>query len=620
MKNLVYFKILISLILIVSCSKEGVVPEPILESSNIILNFDNLEVLNEKNILITFEDEVTIDSVTVSVDGAIEGTLYKPPYAYDFDGTKYSDGEHVFKVDVYQKNQSSIKKSVKFRTDNNGPVISDFDVNSNQVICGDIIINPTIKDAVTNVKNVELLINDISVSKVQGSSNHIFKIEPDLYLAGQTELKFIMEDEVGNVSSESITILMGNPVVKINLPNEFTRASVEKLLIMLSDAEGNYIDSKWYGNQEETLEFCSDIINPDAEYMLTFFEIFDNSIYNVFCYGNLSKNKIGNEITLKPRPLTNSYASIELSTKDLNLSESTRASGQGYSMVTINNVLNGTLTTSYANNLGSSKTLINSYNSLSIDSEYKWAFIDHLENVSALQPSDFSDDNVVADFINFNSLYSNRSLRLYGFENTELMDVFSGHDLYHSKMPYSYLQGCKYYFPDIFSNYFYSVVSNNYYKEGLGLPPQSIDIPNLSVDFSLIGNQLNFQGIPNYEVGKIRIKNETQPGVNISITNPSVIIDFIFDGGVDKVVIPKLPPDLLEENIYVLFNNANFSPIQVIAENYSSFYSYQEYLQNVFINSAPFYLNSSSRERVFKSLVSSSQVQPVYEYPYFTRF
>jgi len=353
--------------------------------------------------------------------------------------------------------------------------------------------------------------------------------------------------------------------------------------------------------------------------MLTFFEVFDNSIYNVFCYSNLSKNRIGNEITLKPRPLTNSYASINLSTSNLDLQGNIKASGQGYSMVNINNALSGTLTTSYANNLGSSKTLIKAYNNLSTTNDYKWAFIDHLENVSTLQPSDFSNNDVITNAINFNTTVYNQFLRIYGFENTDLMSVFSGHDIYDSRMTSISNQEYKYHYPDIFSNYFYSVLVNNYYKQGLGLPPESINAPNLYVNLSLTGNQINFQGISNYEVGKVRLRNETQAGVNTSINNPNITLEFIFDGTVNTVVIPKIPQGLFEGNIHEIFNNAEFLPIQAIAENYSSFNSYKDYLQNVFINSTPFYLSSSSRERVFSSSVSS-HILPVWEYPYFTRF
>ncbi|QKX05836.1 hypothetical protein HN014_13270 [Aquimarina sp. TRL1] len=614
-----FIELLLALILVVSCSKDTPINEPVLASSNIVLNFDTLDVLHQKNISITIANETTIDSIIISIDSDIEKIIYLPPYEYNLNGSQYSDGEHLFNVEVFQPNQNSVNKSVKFRIDNNGPVISNLGIIPDQVICNKITLNPTIEDAVTNVKNVQFLVNDILVSEVQENSNHTFEIDSDLYPEGQTKLKFLMEDEVGNLSSDSINILIGKPLIKINLPNKFTRASEEKLLIMLSDAEGNYIDSKVYNNQPETLEFCNTTITPDTEYMLTFFEVFDNSIYNVFCYNNLSKNRIGNEITLEPRPLTNSHAFIELSTSNLNLSGNIRASGQGYSMVNINDTLSGTITTSYTNNLGSSKTLIKAYNYQSVANDYKWAFIDHLENVSALQPSDFSNNNVITNSIHFNSPVNSQFLRIYGFENTELMNVFSGHDLYESDMRYVTSLEYKYNFPDIFSDYFYSLKANNYYMEGLGLPPQSINVPNLSIDFSLAGNQLNFQGIPNYEVGRIRIENETKAGVHISIDNPSIMLEFIFDGTVDKIVIPKIPSGLFEGDIHEVFNNADFTPVQAIAENYSSFSSYQDYLQNVFINSNPFYFSSNSRERVFKSFVSP-HILPVWEYPYFTRF
>jgi len=616
MKKNHFIKLLFLLIITFSCSNDDLVSEPILEASGIALNFSALDILSQKTISITFEKDVTIDSIRILVDNVIEKRMYTPPYEYNLKGSNYSDGEHLFKINAYQKNNAPVSKSVKFRADNNGPFISNKRIDPNQIICDEIIFNPVIEDAVSIVKNVKFLINDIIVSEVQ-DTNYSFKITPNLYPEGTAELKFIMEDNAGNSSSDSIEVQIKKPLIKINLPDQFTRASVEKLIIILSDSQGNYIDSKQYNDQAETLDFCQSTIDPDTQYMLTFFEIFDNSIYNVFCYNNLSKNKIGNEITLKARPLTSAYAVINLSTNNLNLDGNIRATGQGYSMVNINDNLNGTLTTSYTNNLGSPKTLITAHNNQT--NAYKWAFMEHLENVSKLEASDFTSDNVTTNSIELNTSVNHQFLKIYGFENTELMNVFSGHDLFQSKMSQISSQVYKYYFPAIFNDYFYSFSTNNYYKEGLGLPPQSLNIPELSIDFSLTGNQINFQGISNYEVGKVRLKNQPQTGVNLSNDNPSIILEFIFDGSINTIVIPTIPADLFEGDIHKIFNNAEFLPVQAIAENYVSYNSYTDYLQHVFINSNPFFLSSSSRERVFKSTMSS-HILPVWEYPYFTRF
>ncbi|PCH99706.1 MAG: hypothetical protein COB81_10425 [Flavobacteriaceae bacterium] len=617
MKKNLFIELIIVLLFLTSCSIEDTIPTPVLDSSGIVLNIGNLEVLMEKTISITFGDGITIDSVLVSVDLELKKSIYLPPYEYKLNGTAYSDGEHQLKIEAFQKKKIPVSRTVRFRADNTGPFISDIRVEPNQVICDKLLFNPIIEDAVSKVKNVQFLINDSIVTDIQESTNYSFEIDPSLYQEGPLKLKFIMEDTVGNVSADSIMVLIRKPILKIHVPNEFTRASVEKLIIVLSDNEGNFIDSKEYSNQSETLKFCQGDLSPDEEYMLTFFEIFDNSIYNVFCYSNLSKNKIGNEITLKARPLTNTHASINLNTEGLNLAGIISASGQGYSMVNIDNVLDGTLTTSYANDLGSSNTLITAYSTQTED--YKWAFIDHLENLSSLNPSDFTNDQVISNTIDFNTSVANPFLRIYGFENSELMNVFSGHNLFKSQMSKVSSQEYKYHFPDIFSNYLYSVSAGNYYKEGLGLPAQSIAIPQQSVDFSMTGSLLNFQGISNYEVGKIRLKNQTQSDINISSDNPSVIVEFIFDGSRNSIIIPKLPDGLFEGNIDEIFNNAAFSPVQAIAENYESYDTYADYLQNVLISSNPYYLTSNSRERVFKSMVSS-HILPVWEYPYNTRF
>jgi hypothetical protein len=617
MKHTTVTSVLLLLIFTLSCTYEEVTKIPQQEIAVITLNFEPQEVLDQQLIIINIQDEISIDSLAIYIDGELKQTLTSRPFEYDFDGTLYDDGEHEFKVVAFVTGQTSISKTTSFTTDYNGPVVIDFGFIPNQVICDEIDIEPIIEGVVTPVKQVQFFINDQFVSEMEASSNFTFNINPALYPEGEAVVKFQMEDIVGNQSIETSTVYFGSALVSVSLPDEFTRASVEKLYVMLSDADGNYVDSKIYNDQPEILEFCGNDITPEDEYMLTFFEVFEGSIYNIFCYSNLSQNKIGDQIVMKPRPLTNSFAAIDLDTSNLNLTGNVKASGQGYSMVTINNFLSGTLTTEYANNLGPDNTMIKAYNNQSSSNDYKWAFINNLQSVGNLKASDFSNDNVVTNLVSTNVGFTDQFLRLYGYENTELMNVLSGHDLYDSRMKPSQGNQYKYQYADIFEEYFYSLRVGQYYKDGLGLPPQSLSDPNFSIDFSLNGNVINFQGQPNYEVGKIRLTNDGQ-GSSTS-GNPRVVVEFIFDGSKNQVIIPKVPEGMFDSNIYELFQNADFTPIQAIAENYSSFDNYEDYLQNVFINSNPFYLSSSSRERVYKSFVSP-HILPVFEYPYFTRF
>ena len=92
-------------------------------------------------------------------------------------------------------------------------------------------------------------------------------------------------------------------------------------------------------------------------------------------------------------------------------------------------------------------------------------------------------------------------------------------------------------------------------------------------------------------------------------------MNFIFDGSRNLVVVPKLPSDIVPEQIANAFNSGNFQIEQGVAEDNSDFSTYKEYIQNVFVTSKPFLLTSPSRKRIFKSSIST-QLLPIREFPY----
>ena len=164
-----------------------------------------------------------------------------------------------------------------------------------------------------------------------------------------------------------------------------------------------------------------------------------------------------------------------------------------------------------------------------------------------------------------------------------------------------------YSYADIFNDNFYSLRVGNYCKEGVGLPPSSISVPNLNVSFNYTGNTINFNGVSGYEVGRARLANQ------------NVKIEFIFDGNSNQITVPTIPDGLIASDITELINNGNLDAVQAVSEDYSDFYSYSDYISNVLVTSNPFYITSSVRERIFINNNSNS-IFPIFEFPYFERF
>lgn len=612
--------ILFSLFIIsISCSDDENSPEiqETINSQDILINIEPGELIAEKTISVSLTTDVGIDVVHFYVDNEQVSEFLTPPYEYILSGSDLEDGEHSFKAEVIDVNGNSQQNTVLFLTDNSGPEIQMFDLNPDDIICDLTSFSPIIQDDVSEVVSVKFYINNEFISEASNTNEPTFTIDPQLYTNGDTELKLVMEDALGNVSEDLIFVSLGSTLVALNIPNEFVRPNTGKFVVMLSNADGEFIDMQMYNEDhlQESISFCASFSDNDTEYILTFFDIFDDTVYKVHSYYNLKSNFVGDQIVFNPRPGSISGQSVNLGLENIS-ANSLKAVGLGYSLVTSNNALSGFRYTSSLNDIYTPNTFIRG----DFPGGPQWAFIQDIENVSELLPSDFSNQNVMTNTVNmdYNGV-DNPFLKIYGFENESLFSVMSQHEVYFGGLSSLTLGDYNYTFPDIFYKYFYSLKVNDfYYQEGLGLPPSSVNIPNQAINFSLNANVVNYQGLPNFEVGKISLFNAPSTG-QITPENPDVRLTMIFNGNSDVLSIPQIPSGIIPDNVRSLFNNANFSPIQAVAENYDSFLSYEEYIQNTLINTMPFYKNSASRERVFTSNVGAS-ILPIDEFPFYTRF
>ncbi len=619
-KNLLKFSIpLLLIMMVMSCSKSPEeVEEVTLDPQFIQFSFTSGDVITNNMISVNITDPVDVSSVQFFVDGNLKTTATSSPYTYTFDDMEFQDGSYDLRVVVLLAGGSSTPKEAEFKIDNNGPFLTNLNIMANQALCGPIGLQSTVEDIVSDISRVELFINGTSVYQTSNSSQVFFNLNPDNYATGDGTLRFVLEDVLGNVSEEEYDVQFGKQVISLRYPGNFVRDNVEKLIIVLSDANGDFLDSQQYSNTTENITFCSPAITTDdTEFMLTFFEVFEDSLYNVYNYSGLTKNTLGNLISFSERPLTESFASVNVDTSNLSLGGNPWASGTGYSIVTIGDSFDGTLTTDYGQGgLGTNNTFVQIATPNNAAGNYQYAFIQDLQDMTSFSNSDFTTNNVSTHNYSFNNAPGFKLVRMYGYENETLRAAFSGHNIFSESQNTSSTNSAIAY-ADIFDSYFYSIKGQNYYVEGTGALPTNVTIPGSTISHSLSGDQVMFQGLPNYEVGKIVIRRQ-QTGA-ASSDDPSVTLNFIFDGSRTSVVIPKIPEGIFVGEVTNIFNNATFTEVQAVAENYEGFNDFEDYLREVFINSKPFILTSNKRERIFDSSVSS-QILPIYEYPYWERF
>lgn len=614
--------LLLSLFLFISCSNEETTPEEgedIIQNITIELNIDNDVVITSDEITITVTGEIPISNLQVLLDDNVLKNFMAPPFTFSVNTEDYADGAYNLKVDLYSNGTKVGSKTILVKIDNTGPVLNLINVANNEIICSETTITPQITDEISSVKSLQVYLEEELLLDTQNPSEFTFSLIPDNLSVGDSNLKFIMEDIQGNVSNDSINVKIAKKIITINFPDDFVRKDIDQIHVLLSDSNGKFLDSQTHSSGEkESLEFCSfQEFNNDTEFMISFVSDFDESIYWFYVYGNLTKEMLGNEIDLPARTAGITPAFPDLDVPFFNDNYYMRASTSWSSMIYTNQTFSGHLSRTFTNEqLGTNKTFIQYYNKF-VENDYQWAYLEDLHTKFSLEQEDFTSNEVTHGSIAVNGTFLRPFMSMYGFESEAHYNAISGHMIYWNPALLGSSNGYNYSYANIFDYIFYSFKVKNYTIEGSGTPPSVVDVPNSTIDYTYYGNNLTFAGLPEFEVGRLRL-NGTNSGL-ITTDNPSVGMEFIFNGESTHVIIPEIPEGLFPPATKEVFDNQAFEVIQGAAENYSSLANYKDYISKVLVTGKPFYKVSDKRERVFKSSVGT-QLLPINEFPFYERF
>ncbi|KAB7531657.1 hypothetical protein F8C76_09230 [Flagellimonas olearia] len=609
---------ILTLFLLIACTNEDSPngeEKEVDQNVLIELNIESDNVITSDEITITVKGAEAISSLVVFLDNGIVDQFNAPPYTIKIETQDYEDGEYSLKVDAYADGKVIGTKTFPVKIDNEGPILRLDNISDNEVICNEIQVQPNITDLGTSLERLQVYLDDLLLLEKANTTDFTFLLNPKVLPTGTGNLKFTMEDASGNVSKDSIAITLSNQFFRINFPNDFMRKSVEKVHVVISDKDGNYMDSKTHDSGEiETMSFCTmEAVNPDTEFTISFIEDFNNTIFTFYVYNNLTLNMLGDEINLNQKSGGLSPAALNIAVPFFENGYQMRASGPWNSLIYVNGEFSGHVSTKFSNDLGTNNTFISYFNS-NIENSYQWALISDLQTRTSLVPEDFTNTNVLTNSFELNRTYQNTLVKITGYENEAMYRARSGHLLYSDYIGPGGSYTNEYIFPDVFDYTTYSGQLLNYTFEGAGTIPAVITVPNAAVDYSFINQQLSFTGLPNFEVGRLRLAGTSSGTGMLTPENPSVKMEFIFDGQNANPVIPEIPEGLFPEAVTSMFANKSFEIKQGAAENYSAFTSYQEYIQNVLVPSVPFYIASPFKERVFKS--EGPQWSPTGEFPF----
>ena len=369
-----------------------------LQQNRILLSTDNISITILENLDISRTDVFIDDNLVESFDEV-------PTDSFNIPVQDFEDGDHELTIKILSNTSVLASKSIDIKIDNTGPILDLNSIASTIYYCREnAVIYPSVSDEIAGISSVKVYIGPTLISEFNGNDNFVLELDTQLY-EGAQELSFEMTDIANNTSNQSVSIdVVSLFVVNIDFPDNFTRPNIDTFHVILSDENGNYLDSETHSDFSEVIKLCTEDLNftDNAKYTLTFIEEFENAIYNIYVYSDLTKSIVGNTITFQPRP---NALSVDTNVMDLPFYQNgymIKSAGRGYNYVYINDELSGHFSTSYNDNLGSNKAFIQYYNT-NDNSDYQWMFVDNPNLISVLNISDFTTSNVVNSSVQINN-------------------------------------------------------------------------------------------------------------------------------------------------------------------------------------------------------------------------
>lgn len=391
----------------------------------------------------------------------------------------------------------------------------------------------------------------------------------------------------------------GNLLLKVNVPFGSVRKNIDKLHIILYDEQDNAIAFQTHssGEEEQLLLYSEADIGLTEKISIAFITNFKNEVFSSRIYKDINLTMLGDALDLALTAGGAKTGFVEIPIQGQESRWDLRSSGKGYSIIGIDNVLQGNYTFDLYNDLGLDTAYLQYYNVDNIyEYSYKYLTIEELSALNAIDVTTFTSENVRSGSIEIDAPYQNAYLQIYGYESLAKFKAGSGHRICFNPALLDFY-GIYYSYADIFPYTKYSVQFKNYEIEGIGNPPQELTEPQSEIDYSYSDGTIAYTGLPDYEVGRFYLRQ--QGSIYMTTT-------LIANGNSTSITVPEIPAGLLENNLENSLKVDQLQFVQAAAENYDGFESYEHYITNTLKLGQPYGLISDKRERIWKSSISQS--------------
>lgn len=390
------------------------------------------------------------------------------------------------------------------------------------------------------------------------------------------------EDEgFGNNNNQGDTTL-----ITINLPENVMSENTISAMVFASKMDGSLLASQSFNNSDNSIVLkTNEEIKMDTEFMLTIALFGSGFSSSLTTYVNVTRANLPVLNLKNPERLTEG-TETNYDASGFEVSDNIRSYEATNNKYTIHRTRLSEDRTKFnvVVNAGATFPLQNIYlygYNYSGFTEYSYLKLDlPLAQNFVLDKSDFISENVETNEFslsntNETNLNLPSSFNIYGYFNQVDESINRYHRIFTTSASTNHAN--QYAVNNLFGSYWHAIHNGDYYTERKGLPADIIEVPQLSVDYSLVNYNINLQfSGANHQVVKVRLSDWEKEGPYMYTW------DFIANSNTtETITIPELPFGVPNNSIKLYYDQENLKVGSAEIYNYFGIDSYQAYLQNV---------------------------------------
>lgn len=592
------------------------ITEVSLENNTIIKGDENQVTFKASdNEGITFL-EVKVNEVTMEATA-----LDSITYAINIDTSVLEDGQNNLSITASDQAANIASYNAPFLVDNTGPEITLEELlTPDSIVDENTVFSIVANDLYSNVDSLKVFINDsiIVSSKVSDLS---LDFNPDDYATGNTTLKVIATDTIGNISTKEMSFQIKRLLLKINIPSDFLDPLISKFYVFASNSSGELLAIKPldFNTSLIKLNTFTDI-SPNTEYMLNFAYLYsgvgETSIIKTI--QNIKRSSLDRiDLKIPERKNISTQNTYQASTMPTGAS----IIGEGTDYNSSYDPGNGFSVEEY--NLGYTDATSNQYYIYyhnTTNNNYAYQFVDKpMATDFYLDYNNFITDGIETRYFNSSSIQDpnkSSSLTLYGYLSATDLENGIKHRIWADSKKNDMIMngtGYQYAFNTNFYNYSYKATIENYHIEAIGEPLDYYNSPNWSIDYTYSSANkifsLNKSGTT-HNVGKITM--------DLVDNNSFYTWTVLFNSQTtNEVVLPKLPEELQSWNINNYYTTGDLNIEQIEVKKYNGLDTYDSFLQTIIKNNEfNQYKASDKIESIFKTNVGVYISRPDFSFVY----